>query len=569
MSTKIINICIPDTEVLPDIITTFTPEENYLMFKIGSDCIKEGRKVVSALSQKEIYEKIKNESQKDIKKLEMDLLVAKNMKLETEEQIKRIYESQLDKLKKQIDVLNQQLIEYSNDNSLKIQKEVDKAIEKNNLLLDDKNRQIAKFTEIYEKLTKQNESKSSKKIGDEGEEVFLTLSNTFKDFPKYRVEKKSHIGHKGDFHLFFEDFNVLVDMKNYSGSVQKKEVDKIEEDLIANTSMNYAWLISLETNVSDWNKFPIMCKWITTESGKKCILIINNFNSQHKNLEDALRNIWFTTNEIHRITNQTSMDYDDINIMKERDYNVTQKIKNTQKRLTELKRNITSISQIIKDTDNDLIEMLNILSNELILNNSNTNTKIKEWWNENIEFEEDSQNKLTTTEIWTKFKKHNKNLIDEINLTINEFKEKIKTFVSSEYYNEKSKNGLIEFIGFKFKVEVVTIIEPIKVDLNIEQNANIQKITKPEKKPKKTKTNKNIVLNEEDDKMILDEYKNSDKKVMEISSKYNVFTWQVVSIIVNANVIKNRNEARGYSDYVKSEEYANRIKEKENEKKKH
>jgi hypothetical protein len=132
-------------------------------------------------------------------------------------------------MKKQIEDLNKQLSEYSNDNSLIIQKEIDKVIEKNKLLLDDKNKQIAKFTEIYEKLSKQNETKSSKRIGDEGEDLFLTLSNTFKDFPKYKLEKKAHIGHKGDFHLFFDGFNVLVDLKNYSGSVQKKVIEKPSE----------------------------------------------------------------------------------------------------------------------------------------------------------------------------------------------------------------------------------------------------------------------------------------------------------------------------------------------------
>jgi hypothetical protein len=558
MSTKIVNITVLDTDVLPDIISTFTPEENYMMLKIGSDCIKQGRKNISTLTQKEIYEKIKNETQKDIQKLEMDLLVAKNIKLEREEQIKKIYESQMDKLKKENDELIKQLTEYSNDNSLKIQKEVDKVIEKNKLLLDDKNRQISKFAETYEKLLKQNETKSSKRIGDEGEDLFLTLSNTFKDFPKYKIEKKAHIGHKGDFHLFFDDFNVLVDLKKYSGSVQKKEIEKIEQDLIANSSMNYAWLISLDTNVSDWNRFPLMCKWVVTETETKCILIINNFSSHHKNLEDALRNIWYMTSEIHKLLNQTKMDDYDVKLMKERDYNVIQKIKNTQKRLTELKKNVTSISQIIKDTDNELTEMLNLLSNELLLNKSNTSLKIKEWWNENIEFNEETQDKLTTTEIWTKLKKQNKNFIDETNLTINDLKEQIKTFVSSNYYCEKSKGGTIEFTGFKFKQDN-SIIQPI---MNIELVTNKEKTSVITKKTKKNNKNKNVEgISDEDNEKIINEYNTSEKKVMEISNEYNVMTWQVVSLLVNTGIIKDRKDARGYSDYIISDEYKQRIEE--------
>ena len=69
MSLRIINITIPVDELLPDIISTFTPEENILMLKIGSNCLKEGRNAVAGLTQKEIYNKIKDETKSEIQKL--------------------------------------------------------------------------------------------------------------------------------------------------------------------------------------------------------------------------------------------------------------------------------------------------------------------------------------------------------------------------------------------------------------------------------------------------------------------------------------------------------------------
>ena len=57
MSLKTIQITVPKNKILQD-ISSFSPEENYLMLKIGSDCLLEGRKVVTGLSQDEIYEKI-------------------------------------------------------------------------------------------------------------------------------------------------------------------------------------------------------------------------------------------------------------------------------------------------------------------------------------------------------------------------------------------------------------------------------------------------------------------------------------------------------------------------------
>ena len=74
MATKLINLAIPADEVLPDIIHSFSPSENYMMIKIGSNCIVEGRNYAVSLSQEEIYKKIKAESKIEVDKLELDLL---------------------------------------------------------------------------------------------------------------------------------------------------------------------------------------------------------------------------------------------------------------------------------------------------------------------------------------------------------------------------------------------------------------------------------------------------------------------------------------------------------------
>jgi hypothetical protein len=465
MSLRIINITIPADEVVPDIISTFTPEENLLMLKIGSNCLKEGRQAVAGLTQKEIYNKIKDESKKEIEKLELDLLVEKELKTKLSEEITKIYQKQLDDMKKQIDTFKGQLKNYESENRDFVKIEVDKEREKYRIVLDEKDKQLSKMTDNYERFLKQNEVKSSKKIGDEGEDTFVLLSDTFKDFPGYKLEKKAHQAHKGDIHLFFKDFNVLVDLKNYSGSVQKKELEKIEHDLSINNTMDFAWLISYDSNVSDWNRFPIMYKWIVTENGLKCVVIVNNLNA-NKNPIDVLRNVWSITYELHKMMNKTKVEDKDVQDMKERDYNVVQKIKTAQKRLSELRRTVMSMSQITKDIENDIIDALSLLSNEIVKNESEKNEKIKEWWDLNIDCDDNDDNKLSSTEIWTRFKKDNKEYVDENKLLIDDFKNYVKIFIDVDKYNEKSKKGSIEFIGFKFK-ENLLVSEPIEVEINI------------------------------------------------------------------------------------------------------
>jgi len=229
--------------------------------------------------------------------------------------------------------------------------------------------------------------------------------------------------------------------------------------------MDFAWLISYDSNVSDWNRFPIMYKWIVTENGLKCVVIVNNLNA-NKTPVDVLRNVWSITYELHKMMNKTKVEDKDVQDMKERDYNVVQKIKTAQKRLSELRRTVMSMSQITKDIENDIIDALTLLSNEIVKNETDKNVKIKEWWELNIDLDDNLDNKLTSTEIWTRFKKDNKEYVDENKLLIEDFKNYVKIFIDVDKYNEKSKKGSIEFIGFKFKEDLL-VSDPIEIEINI------------------------------------------------------------------------------------------------------
>jgi hypothetical protein len=561
MTLKIINITIPEEKTLPDIFSTFSPEENYIMLKIGCECLGEGRKSVLEISQKEIYEKIKNEYVEDIKKLEIDILVEKELSKKTEEKISKIHTIEIENIKKQnekleniISDLREQIKSYESENDVLIQKELEKNRDKYDLLLEEKEKRIVRMTEIYEDFLKQNK-KSSKSLGDEGENNFYLLSETFRDFIGYKIEKKSHQGHKGDFHLFFNEFNVLVDLKNYTGSVQKKELEKIEHDLLINDTMDFAWLISYESNVSEWNRFPIMYKWIMNDAGlAKCIVIVNNLNANNNPI-NVLRNIWSITYELHKIINKTNAEDSDVKQLKEREYAVIQKIKTAQKRLTELKRCATTMTQTIKDIENDIIDTISLLSNEVIKTTFDKKSKIQNWWNDKIEFTDISENKLSSSDIWIQFKKDNKENVDDNKIAIEDLKNYIENYIELDNYVKKSKKGTIELIGFTFKKAVE---EKLDLDLNIPQDVgNTKKVVK-----KKSSGSKNIVISEEIDKKIVDQYCNSEDDIQQLSKDIDVAIWQIVSVLVKHKIIAKRNDARGYDIYKETDEYKSKITNK-------
>jgi hypothetical protein len=371
-STRLIQILVPSELELPKIMSELTLEENVFILTSGCRMIQEARNVVANVSQKEIYNRVKEETRQEIQKLEMDLLVQKSLNETSGNYIKEMYETRLNEMQKTINGLNKELQEYKNASKLLVHQEVEKEREKSKAIIEDKTKQVLRITENYEKILQQQAvTKSSKKLGDEGEDNFMLLSETFKDFQGYKIEKKSHQAHKGDFHLFFDKFNVLVDLKNYSGIVQKKELEKIEHDLSVNNTMDFAWLISYESNVSDWNRFPIMFKWIVTDNGLKCIVIVNKLNT-HKNPVDTMRNLWSITNELYTIMSlgkENTEDSDELRMLKERDYTALQKIKTLYKRSGELKRNIMSMSQIVKDMERDTIYSFCLLTDDISKNN--------------------------------------------------------------------------------------------------------------------------------------------------------------------------------------------------------
>jgi hypothetical protein len=247
--------------------------------------------------------------------------------------------------------------------------------------------------------------------------------------------------------------------------------------------MDFAWLISYESNVSDWNRFPIMCKWIVTDVGLKCVIIVNKLNA-NKNPTDVLRIVWNITNELHNMlvkTKTKDVEHTEVEQLKERDYNVLQKIKTAQKRLSEMKRNVASMSQITKDIENDILDAISMFTNEIVKKDYDKSAKVKEWWEQVIEMDESVEAKLTSTELWMRFKKENKDYIDEHPFSVDDFKGYLKNIISVENYVEKSKKGLLEIVGFRFKpllVQEETKSEKMEVKLDLPVETKKKKIVK-------------------------------------------------------------------------------------------
>lgn len=555
MSVKVIQITIPNDRSVPDIISTFSPEENYLMLKIGSDTLREGRKVVTNLTSDEVYKKIENDFKKEIDELDNEIELEKLTSAKMQEKITQMYETQIEQLNKKLDNAMGKLNTYEKDMSSSLQEEVKKVKEKYDLLLEEKDRQNQLNREAFDKATNlinKTINKSSISLGDSGEQIFENLADTFKDFVDFKIENKAKQSHKGDFHLFFKDFNILVDSKNYTSSISKKEIQKIEADLNTNSNMNFAWLVSLNSNICEYNKFPIMSKWITTDDGKiKCILMINNL-LDNKDPRNVLRQAWQICDDFYKLTRKVEKEDGEIEKLREKNLIYKKQINNLQERACDLRRSLNTSLNILKNMDGDLIEILTNVTDEIIGDKFSMLEKMKIWWEINIEYTDNNDDKLISTDLWNKFKKENKEYVGENKLTIEHFKDTITgNIVNSKNYIEKTKKGAIEFIGFKWKdVEEKQYKQIDNLEL---ENIIIEKINKKVRKQKN-----NYYFDEELDKKIINDYEDETKNIMTLCND-NIRPWQIVSLLMRYKIIEKRDEARGYDLYKETEEYKSKL----------
>lgn len=536
MACKIINLSIPEDRTIPEEIHSFSPEENYQMIKIGSECLLEGRKVIANLSQREIYEKIKEESKDEIQKKEMDLMVEREMSKKMEDRISKMYQGQLEQLKKQLDLMKQQLSVYESENKDVIQKHLEKEREKYDLLLNEKEKRLENIKELFDKSLKNIENKSVFKSmrdkGDAGENTFHEISyEAFKDFNGYNIKNVSTQSHCGDFHIDFQDFSVLIDIKHYKNSVPIKEILKIQNDLKKNSQFHFAWLISLDTKIDKHDRGPLMFEWIETT---KCVCYINELLKQ-KNPTEFLKSVYFACLELFNLIIEENNEDDNENefkITREKYSKTIEKIKIMRKNLNDMKKTIETLKSSYIILENNINEMLNEETVNVLENSSNL---IKSWWEKNYVSCDDSNILLNSKEIWLKFKKEN----NTKNLDIIKFKKIICDILPENIIVRSHKSSIIEVKNIKLR-ETIEIVTEKKIKKKVDEEEN------------------SIPM--EDEQRIIQMYSDQNMDIIDISKLEETEIYKVISLLVKCKIINKRSEARGYEKYIKTEEYIKKKK---------
>ena len=567
----ILQISIPNNKIIPNIISTFTPEENYIMLQIGSNAITEARKSVISLSNKKISEEYKIK----INELENEINNEKQLAIRLNERMTTIYEEKINKLNQKMKEManeifekNKEPEEIANEEIEKIKNKYDELFEekkreleykfnsdiqqikyknellmeekekikyKCNSLLEEKEKQIISLRDTFDRALSQINNSSSTTVakGKKGESTFYDLASTFKDFNEFRIQDKHSEAGSGDFHLHFEKFDVLVDAKNYKDAVNKTQKDKIRKDLIRNEHINIAWLVSLNTRIIGHDRLPIMYEFINT---RQCIIYVNNLMGDE--IPDKLLRIaWLVSCEVYdkiQLSNMENVDEDELNMLKNKYYHLFDKIKNIKTIIRELNTTIGIFKKQVESLNFEVLRMLEMETNTNTIMEPNY-PMIDEWWNMNIEYtDEDVQ--LISTNLWNIFKQDNKELMKNNEITSDDFKKYITTKLSSDNYTMKSKNSSIIINNYKLKHVISELPESISKQKLIKNNYN------------------------EIDNKIISDYQNTLDDINQIGINNKIDVCQVISILMEHKIISKRTDARGYEIYKKSESCKNKIK---------
>jgi hypothetical protein len=429
MSTQIC-LKIPTGTEVPIEIKNFDENENYLMLKYGSYFVLQSRLTSTVNLRNEIKHDVNKEKAEEMKKLE-----------------------------KEIEVKNE-LIKYASDENIKLKKYFEELeIKKEKELKIFKEKLESDYLRREEALIKWNDNsvllkneisrlngRSTAEIGQDGQTSFYDLCNeTFVGFRDFNIKDTSTIAESGDFHLNFAEFHVLADVKNYNNKVNNIDIIKIKRDLGKNAHIHFAWLVSLKSGITKYDRSPIMIEFINSS---QCLIYVNNVLS-FSDPKQVLRIVWFVCESLVKFLVD---DYENLNMLsreQEKSEFLLRTIKNGRQKLKEVKRCISSLESAVVELDLSLSQSLNEFSSKI----DYTGVGILEnWWSKNVKMT-NTKGKVSSETFWIVFVAMNKDFVTSHNISISLFNEFIRNKVPEENLKERTRNKVVYYEMINVKLE--------------------------------------------------------------------------------------------------------------------
>jgi hypothetical protein len=277
-----IEIFIPYDNPLTEKIRSFSEQEKHLMLKIGTECILNSQLNYSKMTEKDVTEKIREETNKEIKNIELELRIEKEMSAKMEEKLYAIYEKEKDRCKNDFENQNNKLKLLLDENKEKITQ-----LELELKLVNEKN-----------KIKEQEKINSYELIINTLNEKLKTYDSNIEDIIKNRMNAELN-NYKLTINEKINQINMIRETYNNQENNYKREIEQLNKMLDMHKNLN-----NIEFNnklLSEKEKYNQLIdneknKYILLLDDKQKniekitknyeeILILNNKSTSHKGLE--------------------------------------------------------------------------------------------------------------------------------------------------------------------------------------------------------------------------------------------------------------------------------------------
>ena len=480
VSVKKLTLYVPSNARLPETIVEWSPEDTELILSVGYSAFIQAKQSVSTTNYREVaselerslnqkYEESLSASKDRVEKMERELQFQKErMKLMQDEedaniqrrmsQSKEAFEMLQESYKRERDELKSRIFHLEHETEQRTHKDaiglIGRELESMSRMLKEKDKQIDTHKEMFERSIAKIDNLTQKRdvasIGKIGEGQFKGLAtNTFRDFDGFQLKEVCAIGGLGDFHLHFKDFAVLVDSKLYTNKVNSTSRDKIRRDLLNNEHIQFAWLVSMDTNIDRFDKAPFMFEWINPQ---KCICYINNLRGQEEPGE-LLRSIWYCCKALLQMMVTDASEKGELSVLKEREMKMRDVVAKLVKSNRERDTIMSQMRQNFERSDEYVRELMNKETAEIV---NDYYLTVVEWWNRSMEQASITDPVLKSTTVWTQFKRDMGDKLGNIDATV--FKDVLCGFLGEDkVVKPKTKAGALELRGVRMRNSTETV----------------------------------------------------------------------------------------------------------------
>lgn len=230
-------------------------EERYIRLKSGENEMEKDRiKQMYQLENNELMEKCRrSETQRQDREREYireTRDIRNRIRLEVNEQHEQKHEimnSEISTLKDRCEETMKDRLQLQSDYHTKILFEKEKMERKFNEQREINEKKLDEYRVKLENIN--NVTNISAKKGQEGENWLY--NELVRQFKSAEVLDCHNTSHKGDFTITMGDMKGMVESKNYTPNVSKREIVKFKKDMKSNADFRYGILVSLQSGVAN------------------------------------------------------------------------------------------------------------------------------------------------------------------------------------------------------------------------------------------------------------------------------------------------------------------------------